>query len=81
MISSSSLKSKISVYLKRLWDKEINYFVIKPQSESIIEAEPKITNKVLLSGSFNPLHQGHIDLLSACVSHLKEYRDGGRYSA
>lgn len=80
--STGTLKSKIATFLKQLWDKEIKYFVLHgsklPSSEPVIEPEPPITNKILLSGSFNPLHQGHIDLLAACATHLKDYRDGGK---
>ncbi len=64
--------------MKRLWEKEIKYFLLR--KGSVLQEEPPVTNKVLLSGSFNPLHEGHVSLLETCVKFFIHKRNGGYFS-
>ena len=71
-ITKSTLKYHLTEYLKSLWDKKIQYFVFRGSNIKLVEeegdplpldtldAETPITKAILLSGSFNPLHDGHI---------------------
>ena len=70
-ISKSTLKYHLTEYLKSLCDKKILYFVFRgskiksvEEGDSLppdtLDAETPITKAILLSGSFNPLHDGHI---------------------
>ena len=72
-ITKSTIKHHLTEYLKSLWDKKILYFVFRgsniklaegdPLPQDTLDADTPITKAILLSGSFNPLHEGHIKLL------------------
>jgi len=56
-------------HIKSLNDGEIDYFIT---DSSLSVYNEQINNSVILSGSFNPIHYGHIKLLNYCSDNFNK---------
>ena len=54
-------------HIKSLNNEKIDYFITDSELNIIHE---EIENAAILSGSFNPVHSGHINLLDYCFNKL-----------
>lgn len=55
--------------VQRLLDEDARWVMVHPDGAMVVDADPP---RALLPGSFNPLHQGHVDLAAAAGAALAE---------
>ena len=53
--------------IQRLLDGDAGWVTVRPDGAMVVDADPP---RVLLPGSFNPLHQGHVELAAAAGAAL-----------
>jgi hypothetical protein len=56
---------------QRLIDKHTTYFKISKEGDLVQSNDPELKSQLIVSGSFNPVHLGHVKLLDASMRTLQ----------